>query len=223
MRALKTILALVILVSGLQPIVAADLPPEELSRLRRDAENDPQHLLGAFLGVYYETGAGGVRQDYAEAAKWYRLCAETGYDSCQLHLGMLYSRGKGVPQDFSLAHMWFNLAAGQGGTLAVELRDRLAASMPPSQIAEAQKLAREWRPGGEAPFWRANPEAWVSWLELKREAVIAWPHWDQVKLPFYGLLCGMAMILGFLYAGELIIAAVAWRKTGKWEWKGPLE
>jgi hypothetical protein len=51
-----------------------------------------------------------------------------------------------VPQNFVLAHMWYNLCAAQGEQGAVPLRDALATRMTPAQIAEAQKLAREWKP-----------------------------------------------------------------------------
>jgi hypothetical protein len=34
--------------------------------------------------------------------------------------------------------------------MAVKNRDRIAAKMTPAQIAEAQKLAREWKPKPEA-------------------------------------------------------------------------
>jgi len=55
----------------------------------------------------------------------------------------MYEEGKGVPQDFVYAHMWWNLAASQGIKEAVETRDRLAKEMTRPQIAEAQKLASE--------------------------------------------------------------------------------
>jgi transposase len=44
------------------------------------------------------------------------------------------------------AHMWFNLAAASGFSEAARNRDTLARQMTPAQIAEAQKLAREWKP-----------------------------------------------------------------------------
>ena len=52
------------------------------------------------------------------------------------------------------AHMWFNLAAsrlppGENRDNAVKARDAVAKRMTPAQIAEAQKLAREWKPRGE--------------------------------------------------------------------------
>jgi uncharacterized protein len=32
----------------------------------------------------------------------------------QNNLGLMYAHGQGVPQDYVLAHMWFNLSATQG-------------------------------------------------------------------------------------------------------------
>jgi TPR repeat protein len=55
----------------------------------------------------------------------------------------MYATGSGVPQDFVLAHMWYNQAGASGLELAIENRDRLAADMTMAQVAEAQQLARE--------------------------------------------------------------------------------
>lgn len=60
-------------------------------------------------------------------------------------------QGKGVPQDYVQAHMWINLGVSSLSDktqreTAVGFRDDLAAKMTPAQIAEAQKLAREWKP-----------------------------------------------------------------------------
>ena len=46
-------------------------------------------------------------------------------------------------QDYTRAHMWFNLAAVTGDSVSVKNRDIVAKRMTPQQIAEAQKLARE--------------------------------------------------------------------------------
>ncbi|MSP83097.1 MAG: hypothetical protein EXQ94_09225 [Alphaproteobacteria bacterium] len=56
----------------------------------------------------------------------------------------MYRNGQGVPQDFVQAHFWYNLAGAGGEETAVENRDGIAQSMTPDQIAEAQRLAREW-------------------------------------------------------------------------------
>jgi TPR repeat protein len=50
----------------------------------------------------------------------------------------------GVPLNVVLAHMWFNLAAAQGSADAANFRDEIAADMSPEQVAEAQRLAKEW-------------------------------------------------------------------------------
>ncbi len=104
------------------------------------------------LGFMFRNGQG-VPQDYAEAVKWYRLAAEQGYANAQFNLGLMYADGQGVPQDYVQAHMRLNLAASQfsapgAGHLdrAVRDRDVVASRMTPAQIAEAQRLAREWKP-----------------------------------------------------------------------------
>ena len=42
--------------------------------------------------------------------------------------------------------MWLSLAAMHGQDTAREKRDALATTMAPEQIAEAQRLTREWKP-----------------------------------------------------------------------------
>ena len=101
------------------------------------------------LGVMYDKGEG-VPQDYQEAVGWYRKAAEQGDASAQHNLGFMYANGDGVPQDYVQAHKWVNLAASRTTTRKAEdyrvARDKLAEKMTASQVAEAQRLAREWRP-----------------------------------------------------------------------------
>ena len=109
----------------------------------------------ANLGYMYDVGLA-VPQDYAWAAKWYRRAANQGNAVGQTNLGVMYSKGRGVPQDYVQAHMWHNLAvsnlaAGVDRDKAVKYRDIVAAKMTPAQIAEAQRLAREWKPKKEGP------------------------------------------------------------------------
>jgi len=46
-----------------------------------------------------------------------------------------------------MAHMFYNLAAANGNADSRKNRDAITKIMTPSQIAEAQKLAREWMAG----------------------------------------------------------------------------
>lgn len=107
------------------------------SRGDADSQNDVGHI--------YETGRG-VAQNYAEAAKWYRLAADQGNAQAQNNLGNLYAKGRGVPRDDVQAYMWFALSAAQDNAAAAENRKAAAASMTPAQIAEAEKLVRDWQP-----------------------------------------------------------------------------
>jgi TPR repeat protein len=59
---------------------------------------------------------------------------------------MLYANGLGGSQDLVQAYMWYSLAAGNGYEIATGYRNHLAKQMTPAQIAEAQQLAREWKP-----------------------------------------------------------------------------
>ncbi len=91
------------------------------------------------------------RGDYATALREWRPLAEQGDADAQYNLGNIYKNGKGVPQDYAQAHMWFNLAAsiyppGKNRDNAVFNRNIVAKKMTPAQISEAQKLAREWKP-----------------------------------------------------------------------------
>lgn len=111
------------------------------------------------LGEMYEKGQG-TPQDYSEALRWYRDPAQRGRGDAQLRLGQMYFYGRGVEKDLIQAHMWVNLSiAGLNPSpffsrsineevdhFVRELRDQIAAQMTAAQIAEAQRLAREWKP-----------------------------------------------------------------------------
>lgn len=59
-------------------------------------------------------------------------------------LGLIYSTGQGGEVDLVQAHMWFNLAALRGSMAAKECRKEVSSLMSPTEIASAQKAAREW-------------------------------------------------------------------------------
>lgn len=94
------------------------------------------------LGLIYDS----VVQDYKEAVKWYKKAAEQGHLGAQHNLGLMYKNGQGVTQNCVKAHMWFNLSAANGDKNMITARNICAAMMTASQIAEAQRLASEWKP-----------------------------------------------------------------------------
>jgi len=70
--------------------------------------------------------------------------ASKGRIEALYNLGLAYSTGQGVRVDYVAAHKWFNLAAMKGIDEAKSWRASIAKEMNTSQIAEAQRLAREW-------------------------------------------------------------------------------
>ena len=112
------------------------------------------------LGSLYEEGRG-VIQDYKEAVRLYRMAADQGQSDGQYKLGMMYLLGKGIAKNPIVAHMWFNLAAGESGHIAdharafpvksaVEGRELAEEMMTivnkPEDVELAQELARNWKP-----------------------------------------------------------------------------
>ena len=93
-----------------------------------------------------------LEQDLVEAAEWYRRSAEQGFAQSFIPLAQAYLAGEGVPQDFVSAHLWFNIAAARltsgDRQVAIDAREEVQRRMSPPQIAEAQGLARSWRPTG---------------------------------------------------------------------------
>ncbi len=97
------------------------------------------------LGTLYLRGEG-APQSSQMALFWFSRAAGQEDALAFAKLGLMYSQGRGVLQDFIQAHMWYNLSASHGEGRSAEARDVLAKQMTPGQIAEAQRLAREWRP-----------------------------------------------------------------------------
>ena len=110
----------------------------EWTPLAEQGDADAQSNLGL---MYYD--GYGVPQDFATAMKWFTLAAEQGIADAQYNLGFMYFQGDGVLQDYAYAHMWWNIAASSGHKNASINRDIVEKEMTPSQIQEAQTLARE--------------------------------------------------------------------------------
>ncbi|HEY6084386.1 MAG TPA: tetratricopeptide repeat protein [Nitrospira sp.] len=109
------------------------------------------------LGTLYLLERGAPQSDQM-ALSYFRRAADQGDALAFAKLGLMYAQGRGVPQDYIQAHMWYNLAAANGEKRAAETRDALANHMTPAQVAEAQRLAREWTA-------KKNSEAKVSQTE----------------------------------------------------------
>jgi TPR repeat protein len=116
----------------------------EVARWFRRAHEQGDALAHFNLGHMYYRGQG-VSQNYTEAVSWFRKAAEQGYAPAQTYLGLMYVLGWGVQQDDVQAHKWWSFAATKGNKQAQKNLDNITQTITPAQLAEAQKLAREWQ------------------------------------------------------------------------------
>ena len=112
------LLAAVLIALGLNQVAwAANVPDfRETLQLAEQGVAEAQNNLGA---MYYS--GQGVRQDDAEALRWYRKAAEQGVAEAQYNLGLMYANGHGVHQDFDLSKEWFGKACDGGFQVGCDL------------------------------------------------------------------------------------------------------
>ena len=118
---------------------------EEAAKWYLKAAQQGNSEAQVYMGVMYANGKG-VTQNDAEAATWYAKAAEQGNSLGQRLLGGSYADGLGVEQDYVQAYMWLTLAFEKGDPLAGGVRSTFSGKMKAEQIAEAKRLAGEWRP-----------------------------------------------------------------------------
>jgi TPR repeat protein len=97
------------------------------------------------MGIGYNQGQG-VPTNKREAAKWFRRAAEQGFADAQLMVGTWYDQGEGVAKDQVAAYKWYLLAAAQGNDVAKKMVSLSEGLMTQEQIADGQKLARNFKP-----------------------------------------------------------------------------
>ena len=102
---------------------AANVP--DFRETLQAAERGDAHAQ-ALLGNMYANGRD-VRQDYAEAVRWYRQAAAQGFAQAQYNLGVMYETGRGVRQDLALAQEWYGKACQNGDQDGCDNYQRLKA------------------------------------------------------------------------------------------------
>lgn len=139
--------------------------PSALRLFQMDAERGNAAAQNN-VGVIYEAGLG-LDADDRVAEKWYRRAADQGLADAQFNLAVILATRRPKTWgdvarsylEFELgtkpkapktgsryveAYMWLSLTAKNGHAMASPSRKRLGGRMAPAQIAEAQRLAREW-------------------------------------------------------------------------------
>ena len=112
---------------------------------RKAAERGHANGQFSLASLYYG------RKEYSPAASWYRRAAEQGNALAQIRLARMYAEGPGLARDDVQAFKWFSVAAIRGADSyarinAAKGRDAAAMKMTPAQVAEAERLVRDWKP-----------------------------------------------------------------------------
>jgi uncharacterized protein len=99
------------------------------------------------LGNMYMFGEG-QQADLAKAVQLYQLAADQDLPNAQFTLGFMHLNGIGIGQDNIQALKWFLICARHPGFkyFAGKNAELAETRMTQAQIAEARKLAREWKP-----------------------------------------------------------------------------
>jgi TPR repeat protein len=134
------------------------------------------------LGDLYARGEG-VKQDYKEAARWYRMAADQHIPAAEASLAGLYAAGAMGQPDLAEAVKWYRLAADQGSTDAqynlAQLLSRgegakrdIKEALRLYQLAAAQgdglsqyNLARRYREGKDVPKDPVQAYVWFTLAE----------------------------------------------------------
>jgi TPR repeat protein len=131
---------------------------EDVEKYRDAAAEGVAEAQYRLATLYYgpKARARNIPQDREAAVALYHSAAAKGHALAMYALGLIYqgkiSRESLPDTDYVQAHMWYNLAAsrlppGPERDLAVKDRDFVARyRLSPEQLAEAQRLAREWQP-----------------------------------------------------------------------------
>ncbi len=98
------------LVDGKKAYSNKDYPTAVTKFNEGAAEGDAEAQY--WMSIIYSQGSG-VEKNEAEALKWVKMSAESGYALAQIDLGLRYLEGKSLKKDDNEAFKWIKMAADQ--------------------------------------------------------------------------------------------------------------
>jgi TPR repeat protein len=131
------------------------------AQLAESTQRDVREAVSSAIEICGDSAR--LSGNYVIAMKWWHKAADRGHAAAQMKLAGLYEGRDGVPTDYTQAYKWYDIAAAIVGAKIDALpvaashngekdnsdqlwyRDQVAKHMTSEQIAEAQRLAREWK------------------------------------------------------------------------------
>ena len=115
---------------------------------------------------YFLLGAHAFRKsDYTFAIQMYEVAAAWAFKPAEYNLGVMYSRGQGVPVDLPRGMAWMALAAERDEKRYVDAREVIYAEMSKEQFEQANAIWRELKKtyGDEVALRRAK----ARWAQVR--------------------------------------------------------
>jgi len=116
-------------------------------------ERQPVIALAGTDEDYFDRAvAAYLNHDYETAWKMLKPLADRGQLNSMFYIGEMYENGAGVKQDLVKAYLWYSLHSLRGGDKYADgdntsgLLPRLAKKMSTTEVAEAKRMAAEWKP-----------------------------------------------------------------------------
>jgi len=122
-------------------IYAGLVPSRDLNEARGFLQSSADH--GDAFGEYLLGQVKLERQDYANAAIWFRKAAEQGLPQAQEQFAKLLREGQGVAQDKFEAYVWMVISNDAGNRRVAGDLQAIEADLGTNQVEQAKMKARE--------------------------------------------------------------------------------
>jgi putative methionine-R-sulfoxide reductase with GAF domain len=139
--------------SGLQKSSTDSANLDQLRMLAQQGNPVAENAVGLLYAQGDDKQA--IKQDEAEAARWFKLAAENGSVPAQYKLALMLWGGHGIPKDTNKAYFWAVLARAGGQEGSKDLAKVLASGMSRSQALAIEQQAEIWYQQNES---RGKPQ-----------------------------------------------------------------
>lgn len=132
---------------GIQAFAAGDY--DTAMKVYRELA-DQGDARGVFWMGYLNHYGHGVKKDQVEAYRLFLKSAGMGDVKARQYLGIMTQKGEGTPVNLVTAHMWYSLFYrdtdnNRDRPYTRDTLNKMERKMSPEDIAQAKKLAAEWK------------------------------------------------------------------------------
>jgi len=89
---------------------------------------------------------------FKQAYREFRGLAERGYPVYMNMIGDMHLNGQGVPENKTLAHVWYSLSAAQDNDKGITGKKKLAKELSNEQLAESRIFAKQYAKNYLEPY-----------------------------------------------------------------------